>query len=171
MSIFSSLPENAAPGDRARRRAALCLLLALVVTPPTIAVFLKLYSFWVNLASLGETAFTLLGILSAALLSFAPIISAAGWLLALWYGVESVFMPRERHTPTTDIIIIGIGLVAWSLPTLGVLISAALTPRLPGEFPVYLQSVGYKLIAAAVLAWLTWRYWHGKLHRKNPANE
>ncbi|MCL2591164.1 MAG: hypothetical protein FWD67_09915 [Betaproteobacteria bacterium] len=167
MPIFSPLPENAAPGDHARRRGTLCLLSALVATPLTAWIFLNLQPFWLGVTSLDGAAFALVATLFGAILVVSPVISVAGWLLTLWYGVESVFMPRERRTPTADIVITGIGLVAWFLPTLGFLAAAVLTHKDPqGDHIVYWQGIGYKLIAAAVLAWLAWRYWRSKLHRK-----
>ena len=181
MSILSPLPENALPGDRARRHGTLCLLLALVVTPLTVWFFLNLDPVWSRIAPLEGMAFMLSATLFGALLAITPVISVAGWLLALWYGVESVFMPRERRKPTTDILITGIGLVAWSLPTLGFLASAVFSlfsghvhfPRpardyLLAEDPVaYWQGVGYQFIAAGIFAWLAWHYWRGKLRRKS----
>jgi len=170
MSIFSPLPENALPGDHARRRSLICLLSALVATPLAVWFFFNPYSYlWANV-KLGITsgaAFWPIASLFAIIMIAAVIIAIAGWLLALWYGVESVFLPRERHTPTTDMIITGIGMVAWSLPTLGFLVAAILTPKdSPQDTPVYWQGISFKVTAAGVLAWLAWRYWQGKLHRK-----
>ncbi|MCL2875962.1 MAG: hypothetical protein FWF12_06685 [Betaproteobacteria bacterium] len=167
MPLFSSLPENALPGDRARRRGALYLLLAPIATLIAIPLFLNLYPLWASVISLDGIAFVLVATLFGAIASIAPIASIAGWLLALWYGVESVFMARERRTPTTDIIITSIGLVAWFLPALGLLALAVLTSRDPLQAPnAYWQEIGYKLTGAGVLAWLAWRYWRGKLRRK-----
>ena len=170
MSIFSPLPENALPGDKARRRSLICLLSALVATPLAVWFFFNPYSYlWANV-KLGITsgaAFWPIASLFAIIMIAAVIIAIAGWLLALWFGVESVFMARGRSTPITDMIITGIGLVAWSLPTLGFLIAAILTPRGSLQNTVaYGQEVGFKLLAAGVLAWLAWRYWQGKLRRK-----
>jgi len=181
MPIFSPLPENAAPGDRARRRGVLCLLLALAATPATIWLFFNLPPFWAVIVSLEGIALVLASALFGTVLALAPVISLAGWLLALWFCVESVFMPRERRTPTLDIVIVGAGLVAWFAPALGFLASAVqslLSGRvhfvrpsrdyLLTQDPVaYWQGIGFQLIAAGLLAWLAWRYWRSKLRRKS----
>jgi len=181
MSIFSPLPENAAQGDRARRFGILCLLLALVTTPITILLFFNLEPLWINIFPLEGIAYVLAAALFGAILACAPVVSVAGWLLALWFGVESVFMPRERRTPTIDIIIIGVGLVAWFSPALGFLVSALRAifsghvhfagpsrDYLLADDPIaYWQGIGFLLIAAGLFAWLAWRYWQGKLRRKS----
>jgi len=180
MSIFSPLPENALPGDHARRRGTLYLLIALLTTPLTVWLFINLYPLWSNIAPLEGIVFMLTATLFGGILAVAPIVSVAGWLLALWYGVESVFMPRGKRTPTADILITGIGLVAWFLPTLGFLASTILAlvsgqvhfarptrDYLLAENPTaYWQGIGYQLIGAAIFAWLAWRYWRSKLRRK-----
>ncbi len=181
MPILSPLSENATPGDRARRRGARCLLLALAATPITVLLFLNLKPLWTIIEPLEGIAFALVGALFGAILAAAPIITAVGWLLALWFGVESVFMLRTRRTPTADIAIIGTGLVAWFLPALWFLFTAVQAlvsghvhfPKpsrdyLLAEDPVaFWQGVGYMLIAAGLFAWLAWRYWQGKLRRKS----
>jgi hypothetical protein len=181
MSLFSPLPDNAPPGDRTRRRGTLCLLLALVATPLTVLLFLNLEPLWANVVSLKGAAFMLVATLIGAALAITPIITVAGWLLAVWYGVESVFMPRGRRTPIADIFIVGAGFIAWFLPALGFLVKAvralfagrihfAQPPRdyLLAEDPVaFWQSIGFLFIAAGLFAWLAWRYWKGKLRRKS----
>ena len=174
MSIFSPLPENAAQGDRARRFGILCLLLALVTTPITILLFFNLEPLWIRILPLEGIAYVLAATLFGAALAVAPVVSEAGWLLALWYGVESVFLPRERRTPTLDAIITGAGLVAWFSPALGVLASIVwftvqISSLTTGSFNYvhYLQGFGSRLIFAGVLAWLAWQYWRSKLRRKS----
>jgi len=157
------------------------LLLALVTTPITVLLFLNLELLWTHIEPLEGIAFALVGALFGAALAAAPIIAAVGWLLALWFGVESVFMPRARRTPAIDIAIVGAGLVAWFLPAIWFLFTAVQAlvsgrvhfPRpardyLLAEDPVaFWQGVGYMLIAGGLLAWLAWRYWQGKLRRKS----
>ena len=181
MPILSPLLENATPGDRARRRGVLCLLLALVTTPTTILLFFNLRPIWSSVVSLNGIAFALVAALFGAVLAIAPVITVAGWLLALWYGVESVFMQRTRRTPTIDIAIVGAGLVAWFSPALAFLASAVRAlvsgrvhfphpsrDYLMTEDPIaFWQGVGYMFIAAGVFAWLAWRYWQSKLRRKS----
>ena len=176
MSIFSPLPENASSGDRARRRGTLCLLFALAVTPLTVLLYFNLHPLWTSIVPLEGIAFMLAATLFGAVMALTPVLSAAGWLLALWYGVESIFMPRERRTPIIDIIITGAGLVAWFLPALGFLVSATLAlfsgqvhskDHMQAQDPIaFIQGIGYQLIAAGILGWLAWRYWRGKLHSK-----
>jgi hypothetical protein len=180
MPLFSPLPENAPPGDRARRRGTFSLLLALIATPLTTLLFLNLRPFWVKIAPLEGVAFMLAAFLFGAVLAVTPVITAAGWLLALWYGVESVFMPRTRRTPICDILIVGASLIAWFSPALGFLGKAAQAlftggvrfahpPRsyLLAEDPVaFWQSIGFLLIAAGLFVWFAWHYWKGKLRRK-----
>jgi hypothetical protein len=181
MSLFSPLPDNATPGDRARRRGMLCLLLALLTTPITILLFSNLHPLWEGILPLEGIAFALAATLFGAILAIVPVVTAFGWLLALWFGVESVYMPRTRHTPTTDIAIVGAGLVAWFSPALMLLVWAILSlfaghivfqrpssdPLLVPDPNAFWKSVGTLLIIASVLAWLAWRYWQGKLRRKH----
>jgi hypothetical protein len=180
MSLLPSIPENELPGNRARRRGARCLLLALIATPIIVLLFLNLDPFWVRIAPLEGVAFLLAATLFGVILAVTPVIAAAGWLLALWYGVESVFMLRTRHTPVVDILIVGAGLVAWFSPVLGFLGKAAQSlftggvrfahpPRsyLLAEDPIaFWQSIGFLFIAAGLFAWFAWYYWKGKLRRK-----
>ncbi|MDR2015554.1 MAG: hypothetical protein LBP99_08065 [Azoarcus sp.] len=181
MPFFSPLSENAMPGDRARRRGTFCLLLALAATPLTVLLFLNLQPFWMRIVPLENAAFLLAATLFGAALAVMPIITVGGWLLALWYGVESVFMLRGRRTPIVDILIIGAGFIAWFSPALGFLVKAVRalftgSIHLPHPSRDYLltedpvafwQSVGFQFIAAGLLAWLAWRYWKGKLRRKS----
>jgi ABC-type Fe3+ transport system permease subunit len=105
------------------------------------------------------------------------VASAASWILAVWHGVQSVFKPKSRRTPIADFVIVCLGMVAWSLPTLGFLAKAIYSlatgrvhfsqparDYLLSEDPIaYWQSIGFLFIAAAFFAWLAWRYWKGKL--------
>ncbi|MDR2881783.1 MAG: hypothetical protein LBV29_07790, partial [Azoarcus sp.] len=59
MSILSPLPESATPGDRARRRATLCLLLALVASPITFLLFSNLMPLWNIVVPLEGVVFVL----------------------------------------------------------------------------------------------------------------
>jgi hypothetical protein len=178
MPLFR-LPENASPGDRARRRGAFCLLLALVSTSLATWLFLSIGKLWPRIEPLEGMAFTLGAVVFGAALAIAPVVAVSGWLLALWFGVESVYLPRQHATPIIDRVIVGAGLVAWFLPALGFLataIHALVSGRVhfvqpPRDYlravdPIaYWQGVGFLLITAAVFAWLAWRYWQGKLRR------
>ncbi|MDR2032109.1 MAG: hypothetical protein LBP86_07645 [Azoarcus sp.] len=179
------LPENTLAGDRARRRGARCLLLALVSTPLATWIFLNVGLLWPRIEPLTGMAFALATTAFGAALAIAPVVAAAGWLLALWFGVESVYLPRQRATPPVDRLITGIGLAVWFLPALGFLaaaIHALFSGRVhfvrpPRDYlraldPIaYWQGVGFLLITAGVFAWLAWRYWQGKLRRPAAGTE
>lgn len=180
MPTLFSLPENPAPGDHARRRGTICFLTALIATPITIWLFSSLGAIWMKIEPLNGMAFFLSAALIGLLLAATPIISLFGWLLALWYGVESVFMQRGKRTPKTDIAIIGAGIAAWFAPAFGFLataIGALISGRvhfakpardyLLAQDPVaYWQGVGFMFITAGVFGWLAYRYWQSKLRRK-----
>ncbi|MDR2926330.1 MAG: hypothetical protein LBU76_10370 [Azoarcus sp.] len=180
MTTLFTLPENAAPGDQARRRGTFCFLAALLATPITIWLFSALGTIWMKIEPLNGVPLFLAASLVGLLLAAAPIIALFGWLLALWYGVESVFMQRGKRTPKTDIVIVGVGLVAWFSPAFGFLataIGALISGRVHFVRPArdyllavdpvaYWQGVGFMFITAAVFGWLAYRYWQSKLHRK-----
>jgi hypothetical protein len=177
MSLFSPLPQDALPGDRARRNAVRSLLLAFVATPLTILLFRNAGTLYQHIYPLEGMAYALVAAVFGAVLAAAPVISMLGWLLALWFGVESVYRPRQRVTPITDRVIVAIGLVAWSLPSLGFLVTAGwaiFTGRVHFPQPArdfvwaedpnaYLQGVGFLILAGGLFAWFAWRYWQGKL--------
>ncbi|MDR3213749.1 MAG: hypothetical protein LBT71_07540 [Azoarcus sp.] len=178
-----SLAETATAGERARQRSAFCLLIALVATPLAACLFFNLEPLWRHINPLEGVAFALAAAALGAALAVAPVAAAAGWLLALWFGVESVWLPRPRATPATDRIITGIGLAAWFLPALAFL-AAAIEALIAGRVhfvqpqrdyllavdPIaYWQGIGFLFITAAIFAWLAWRYWQGKLRRRPAA--
>ncbi|MDR1229390.1 MAG: hypothetical protein LBK55_10330 [Azoarcus sp.] len=174
------LPAIACTGDRTRRRGAFCLCLALVATPVAVLLFLNLKPLWLHVEPLEGSAFFLVATLFGLTLALAPVVAVFSWLLALWFGVESVYSPRQRTTPLVDRIIVGAGIVAWFLPALGFLASAVhalfsgrvhfVQPArdyLRAVDPIaYWQGVGFLFITAGVFAWLAWRYWQGKLRRR-----
>src|SRR5574337_1247866 len=100
-----------------------------------------------------------------------------GLLMALWYGVESVYQPRRRPSPGVDKAIVGLGLTAWLGPSLALLAAAGRAiatgsihfttpPRdyvLATDPIAFWQGVGFWLILAAGLGFGAWRYWRPKL--------
>lgn len=177
---FSLPPGTAFPGEHARRRAILFLLFALAATLLTVWLFLDLPLLWGFVESLGGRFLVFLGSVAiGAVLAAAPVLTLAGWLLALWFGVQSVYAPRARKTPIVDGCIVGVGLVAWFAPAAAFLATAIWSlisgkvhfPQPARDFlrtedPVaYWQSVGFLLLAAALFAWLAWQFWRGKLRR------
>ncbi|MDR0701137.1 MAG: hypothetical protein LBF61_01795 [Azoarcus sp.] len=178
-----SLPETASPGDRARRRGAFCFLLALAATPVATWLFLNLKPLWLHVEPLKGGAFIFAAAAFGAALALMPVAAVFGWLLALWFGVESVYAPRQRETPFTDRLIVGVGIIAWFLPALGFLASAVhalFSGRVHFVQPArdylrmvdpiaYWQGVGFLFVTAGVFAWLAWRYWQNKLCRRTEA--
>jgi hypothetical protein len=177
---FSLPPGAAFPGEIARRRAILFLLFAVVVTPLTVWLFRDLPLLWGLVISLeGQFSVTLGSVAVGAARAAAPVFTLAGWLLALWFGVQSVYAPRARKTPVIDRLIIGVGLLAWFAPAAAFLATAIWSlisgkvhfPQpardfLRAEDPVaYWQSLGFLFLAAALFAWLAWQFWRGKLRR------
>ncbi|MDR0635242.1 MAG: hypothetical protein LBF91_09730 [Azoarcus sp.] len=180
MTTLFSLTDTPTSGEIARRRAAFCLLLGLVATPLATCLFLNIGPIWQHINPLTGALFALAAIAFGGALAIAPVAAASGWLLALWFGVESVWLPRRRSTPFVDRAIIGIGLFAWFLPTLGFL-AAAIQALISGRVhfvrpardylravdPIaYWEGTGFLFITAGIFAWLAWRYWQGKLRRR-----
>ncbi|MDR1462320.1 MAG: hypothetical protein LBI68_04180 [Azoarcus sp.] len=167
------------PGDRARRRSVFCLCLALLATPAAVWLFLKLESLWRHIEPLEGGVFVISATALGIVLALLPVAAVFGWLLALWFGVGSVYSPRQRATPIIDRVIVGTGIIAWFLPALGFFASAVyalFSGRVHFVQPArdylrtvdpiaYWQGVGFMLITGGVFAWLAWRYWQGKLHR------
>jgi hypothetical protein len=180
---MSSLTETVPSGDRARRRGTFCLLLALAATPAATWLFLNLKPLWLQVEPLEGGAFILAAMAFGVALALLPVVAVFGWLLALWFGVESVYAPRRRETPVTDRLIVGVGIIAWFLPALGFLASAVhavfsgrvhfVQPArdyLRAVDPIaYWQGVGFLFVTAGVFAWLASRYWQNKLRRRTEA--
>ncbi len=178
---ISSLPSDSPrAGDIARRRAARALLLLALALPLSIWLFTMLAPIWVRIVPLEGAAFALAATTLGAALALAPIAVVVGFLLALWYGVESVYLPRSRPSPRTDTCITAVGLVIWFLPMLTALAMAAralfegrvhfVQPArdyfLATDPIAYWEGVGFFFIAAGFFGFLAWCYWRGKLPRR-----
>jgi hypothetical protein len=177
-SLF--LPKDALPGDRNRQYAGYALLLCLAATPLSVWLFLELGFLWQFVLPLEGTSFILGATVFGAVLAITPVLAVLGFLLAIWFGVESVYLARSRPRLWVDRIIVGFGLITWFLPALGFLATAIRAiftggvhfsrparDYLLAEDPIaYLEGVGFLFIMAGLFAWGAWRYWQGKLGRK-----
>jgi len=179
MPLLTPLPDTAPEGDRARRRAALFLLLALVATPLSLWLVKNFQQLWGHIEPLtGWARFlaaTVFGLIEVAM----PIAAIAGWVLMLWFAVRSVYMPRSRATPWLDRVFAAVGVAVTFLPAVG-FVGTALWAVIAGRvhFPrpardyvlaadpiAFWQGVGFMLIAGGLCGWLAWRLWRGKLRR------
>lgn len=171
-------------GDRARRRAGTAFLLFLLALPLNYWLFTSLPTLWSMVEPLEGAAFMLAATLLGAALAIAPLAGAVGFILALWFGVESVYMPRSRTTPLLDRIIVIGGLLTWFSPTITAFGLAARSVaegrvhfvRPPRDYflatdPIaFWQGLGFWLIMGALFAFFAWRYWRGKLLRQTVSN-
>ncbi|MFC5770524.1 hypothetical protein [Thauera sinica] len=178
----SADPSSTANGDRTRRRAAGALLLFASALPAGYWLFASLPALWARVEPLGGAVFMLAATLLGAALAIVPLAVLAGFILALWYGVESVYLPRTRPTPLLDRLIVGAGLLVWFAPTLATVALAARAlaegrihfVRPPRDYflatdPIaFWQGFGFWLIMGALFAFLAWRYWRGKLLDRRP---
>lgn len=167
-------------GDTARRRASLCLLLSLIATPIAIWLFTNLEPLWLRILALDGTAFLLGATALGGALAVTPLIAGIGFLLAIWFGVDSVYLQRQQPSPLIDKCIIGTGLLVWFAPTLVAVVSALRGliegrvhfVRPPRDYfittdPIaYWQGIGFWLIMAGLFGFLAWRYWRDKLGRQ-----
>ncbi len=178
---ISSLPaDSPRAGDIARHRAVLALLLFALALPLSIWLFATLEPIWARIVPLEGAAFMLAATALGAVMALAPIAVTVGFLLTLWYGVESVYLPRSQPSPLTDACIAAVGLVIWFLPMLAALAMAAralfegrvhfVKPArdyfLATDPIAYWQGVGFLFIAAGFFGFLAWCYWRGKLRRR-----
>lgn len=181
---FHPESPSTAPGDQMRRRGTAALLFLLVALPASYWLFASLADLWAHVEPLEGAPFMLAATLLGAALAIAPLTALVGFILSIWYGVESVYMPRSRPTPLLDRMITGVGLLVWFAPTLA---SAGLAARALIEGRVHFvrpprdyflatdpiafwQGLGFWLIMGSLFAFLAWRYWRGKLLRQPAAN-
>lgn len=165
------------PGDRARRRALFCLLVGLVALPASWLLFSQLERLWPEIVRMEGIAFMAAATLLGGAMAVGPLAAAIGLLLAIWFGVDSVYKPRSRPSPLLDRMIVGAGLLVWFAPALAAfaIIGQALASgrihfvRPPRDYflatdPIaFWQGVGFWLIMGGLFAFLAWRYWRGKL--------
>lgn len=169
--------DAARSGDAARRRGRFALLVFALALPASIWVFYSIGELWALVAPLEGATFMLVASLLGGVMAVLPLAAVIGFVLAVWYGVESVYLPRTRATPLVDRAIVAVGLTVWFAPALGLLGSAVRAliegrihfVRPPRDYflatdPVaFWQGVGFWLIMAGMFGFLAYRYWRGKL--------
>lgn len=166
-------------GDFARRRAYFVFVTFLILLPISIWLFARLERLWFLIVPLDGAMFLIASAMLGGVLAIAPVATLAALLVAVWYGVESVYLARTRATGLLDRFIVGAGLLVWFSPAIA-LAAAALRAILAGSIafsrpqreyllatdPIaFWQSIGFLLIVAAALAYPAWHYWRGKLAR------
>lgn len=173
----SPAPAPFPPGDRARRKALFGLLVGLVALPASWLLFSQLERLWPEIVRMEGIAFMAAATLLGGAMAVGPLAAAIGLLLAIWFGVDSVYKPRSRPSPLLDRVIVGAGLLVWFTPALAAfaIIGQALASgrihfvRPPRDYflatdPIaFWQGVGFWLIMGGLFAFLAWRYWRGKL--------
>lgn len=165
------------PGDLARRRALFSLLLGLVALPASWLLFSQLERLWPEIVRMEGLAFMAAATLLGGAMAIGPLAAAIGLLLAIWFGVDSVYQPRRAPSPLLDRVIVAAGLLVWFAPALAALgmVSQALASgrihfvRPPRDYflatdPIaFWQGVGFWLIMGGLFGFLAWRYWRRKL--------
>lgn len=176
-ATLSSGPQAFPPGDRARRKALFSLLVGLVALPASWLLFSQLERLWPEIVRMEGIAFMAAATLLGGAMAIGPLAAAIGLLLAIWFGVDSVYKPRSKPSPLLDRVIVGAGLLVWFTPALAAfaMIGQALASgrihfvRPPRDYflatdPIaFWQGVGFWLIMGGLFAFLAWRYWRGKL--------
>lgn len=165
------------PGDLARRRALMSLLVSLVALPASWLLFSQLERLWPEIVHMEGIPFMAAATLLGAAMAIGPLTAALGFVLAIWFGVDSVYKPRRTTSPLLDRAIVATGLVVWFTPALAalVVVGQALASgrihfvRPPRDYflatdPIaFWQGLGFWLIMGGLFAFLAWRYWRGKL--------
>ena len=177
MPLLPQPREHELPGDYARRCAAYALLALLFGVATSTWLFLRLPEIWAQVMPLEGATFMLTATLLGGVMAVLPIVAVVGFILSLWYGVESVYRPRARSTPLADRIIVALGLLVWFAPALaavGAAVQAVLSGRIhfvrpPRDYflatdpTAFWQGVGFWLIMAGLFAFLASRYWAPRL--------
>lgn len=176
MSFLPQRLEGEADGDLLRRRARFTGILFLVLLALAISLFARSEPIWLRIMPLEGGVFLLASALFGGLLASTPVLALVFLLMSVWYGVESVFSPRARHTPLIDMGIIAGGILVWFSPGIA-LASGALRAVLTGSIafsrpqrvyfletdPIaFWQSIGFMLIVGIALSYPAWQYWRKK---------
>ena len=165
------------PGDLARRRATRALLVFILALPASWWLFSQLEPIWNRILPLEGTPFMAAATLLGAALAIAPLAAGIGFFLAIWFGVDSVYLPRRRARSLLDTLIVATSLVVWFSPALLGVVAAGRAlyegrihfVRPPRDYflatdPIaFWQGVGFWLIMAGLFGFLAWRYWHPRL--------
>lgn len=171
------------PGDLARRRALFSLLVCLVALPASWLLFSQLERLWPEIVRMEGLTFMAAATLLGGAMAIGPLTAAISFVLAIWFGVDSVYKPRTTSSPLLDRTIVATGLVVWFTPALAalVVVGQALASgrihfvRPPRDYflatdPIaFWQGIGFWLIMSSLFAFLAWRYWRGKLLPRSTA--
>lgn len=179
MSFLPQRHDDELDGDFMRRRARFTVMLFLVLLPVTLWLFARVEPIWLRIVPLEGGIFLIASALLGTVLAITPILTLASLLMAVWYGVESVYRARTRSAPLFDRLIVAVGLLVWFSPALA-LAAGALRAVLAGSIsftrpqrqyllatdPIaFWQSIGFLMIVALALAYPAWHYWRGKFGR------
>ena len=188
-STFPDSADTAAcaplPGDIARRRAGLSLLAFLVAVPISWWLFSRLEPIWTQIMPLEGFTFMATATLLGAVLAVTPLVAGIGFVLAIWFGVDSVYLPNRRTSGLLDKFIVAIGLVVWFSPALFAVATSGRAlyegrihfVRPPRDYflatdPIaFWEGVGFWLIMAGLFSFLAWRYWRPRLLAVAPAQD
>lgn len=176
-STASPATPQRLPGDIARRRAGLGLLAFLVALPLSWWLFSRLEPIWAQILPLEGLPFMAAATLLGASLAIAPLAAGIGFMLAVWFGVDSVCLPHSRSSRLLDKLILAFSFVVWFMPTLFGVAAAGRAlyegrihfVRPPRDYflatdPIaFWQGVGFWLIMAGLFGFLAWRYWRPRL--------
>lgn len=177
-SSFAAPPASAPlRGDLARRRALFGLLVGLVALPASVLLFSQLDQLWPEIVKMEGATFMAATTLLGAAMAVGPLAAAIGLLLAVWFGLDSVYQPRRAASPLLDRLIVGTGLLVWFAPVLAasfMVVQALASGRIhfvrpPRDYllatdPIaFWQGVGFWIIMGALFAFLAWRYWRPRL--------
>lgn len=171
------------PGDLARRRALFSLLISLVALPASWLLFSQLERLWPEIVRMEGLTFMAAATLLGGAMAIGPLTAAIAFVLAIWFGVDSVYKPRRAASTLLDRAIVATGLVVWFTPALAALVVVAQAlasgrihfVRPPRDYflatdPIaFWQGVGFWLIMGGLFAFLAWRYWQGKLFPRSAA--
>ncbi|MBR0565030.1 hypothetical protein J5J83_02725 [Azoarcus sp. L1K30] len=183
MPLIPQAQDSALAGDLARRRAGRCLVLSLLATPASIWLFLNLDTIWPKIMVLEGATFMIGATVLGTVLALTPLAAGIGFLLSVWYGVESVYLPRRGRSPLLDKGIVAGGLLVWFAPALAAAASIVMGliqgrlhfTRPPRDYfmatdPIaFWQGIGFWLIMGTLFGMLAWRYWRNKLLKKQAA--
>ena len=153
------------------------LLVSLVALPASWLLFSQLERLWPEIVRMEGIPFMAAATLLGGAMAIGPLTAAIGFVLAIWFGVDSVYKPRSTASPLLDRAIVATGLVVWFTPALAalVVVGQALASgrihfvRPPRDYflatdPIaFWQGLGFWLIMGGLFAFLAWRYWRSKL--------
>ena len=96
------VPHPVLPGDLARRRALFSLLVCLVALPASWLLFSQLEHLWPEIVRMEGLSFMAAATLLGGAMAIGPLAAAIGFVLAIWFGVDSVYKARTTSSPLLD---------------------------------------------------------------------